>query len=312
MASEPQTDNRPIIAIVGPTATGKTAVAIGVGQALGAEIISADSQAVYRGMDIGTAKPTLQERQAVPFHLVDVADPDEAFNVSRFKRLAIEALASIRSRGLLPIVAGGTGLYVRALLEDFGLTETPSDPCVREKLNAEAEKLGAGALHIRLSSVDAVSANRIHPNDRVRIVRALEVYERTGVPISVQQARDAELRHPRPARKFGLTVARDQLYARIESRVDAMLAAGLVEEVRGLHAKSDMPLPASLQSLGYKEIIACLMGECDLVEAIKQNTKRFAKRQLTWFRADPEITWIDTADLSQDEVVSRIVTELRA
>jgi len=305
----------PIIAIVGPTATGKTAVAISVSAALGGEIISADSQAVYRGMDIGTAKPDTVERARIPFHLLDAANPDEPFTVARFRELAEAALLGIRKRGRQPLLAGGTGLYVKALLENYGLTETPADPVIRERLNAEAAQSGAPALHARLEQADPAAAARIHPNDRIRIVRALEVLERTGVPISVQQARDAETRTRRPSVKFGLTAAREVLYAAIDQRVDKMIAKGLVQEIQDLLAKGYTEDLAPLRSLGYKEICAYLRGQIDLetaVSEIKLNTRRFAKRQLTWFRADSEITWIDVEGRSIDQIAKEILSQLEA
>jgi tRNA dimethylallyltransferase len=308
-------DERPIIAIVGPTATGKTDVGVLVAQAVGGEIISADSHAVYRGMDIGTAKPDATQRAAVPFHLIDVADPDEAFNVAQFKSLAVEALESIRRRAQRPLVVGGTGLYVRALLEDYGLTETPADPALRNALDAEARKHGAPALHARLSEVDPKAAERIHPNDRVRIVRALEVYERTGIPISAQQAQDAQSRRPRPSIRFGLTASREVLFERIDKRVDHMVEAALEQEVRSLLDDGYGSEHPALRSLGYNEMVAFIQGQTTLneaVQAIKTNTRRFAKRQLTWFRADRELTWIDVGPMSTEQVAERILAGLPA
>jgi len=313
--SEQTSEAAPIIAIVGPTATGKTATGVLVAQALDGEIISADSMAVYRGMDIGTAKPTPEERAAVRFHLIDVADPGEPFHVARFKELAEAALSDIRARGRRPLVVGGTGLYVRALLEDFGLTETAADPVLRAALETEANAHGVPALHARLAGVDPVAAARIHPNDRVRIVRALEVYERTGVPISAQQAQDAARRRRRSARKFALTAPREELYRRIDARVEAMIAAGLLEEVKRLLARGYTSAQAPLRSLGYKEMVAYLQGEGDLptaIQTIKQNTRRFAKRQLTWFRADPELVWVDVGGLSAAQAATAILQRLAA
>jgi tRNA dimethylallyltransferase len=306
-------EREPILAIVGPTATGKTDVGFHVARAIGGEIISADSMAVYRGMDVGTAKPETGLREVVRFHGIDVADPDEAFHVARFKSLAEQALEGIWARGARPIVVGGTGLYVRALLEDFGLTETPADPLLRSRLDEEAARLGPTALHARLAEVDPAAAARIHPNDRVRIVRALEVFERTGVPISQQQALDAARRLPRPARKFALTAAREELYRRIDIRVDAMMVRGLEEEVRDLLERGYTAAHAPLRSLGYKEMIDYLSGECDralAVAAIKQNTRRFARRQLTWFRTDPELFWIDVGDKTAEQVAGIILSNL--
>lgn len=312
-APETTVEEQPIIAIVGPTATGKTSTAVHVARTVGGEIISADSMAVYRGMDIGTAKPTAEERAAVPFHLIDIVEPDQPFNVALFKEMAEEALAAIRARGRRPLVVGGTGLYVRVLLNDFGLTETAADPRLREALEAEAASRGAPALHARLAAVDPEAAARIHPNDRVRIVRALEVYERTGVGISVRQAEDARRRRPKSAYRFALTAGREELYRRIDARVDAMLAAGLEEEVRGLFARGFGPTLPPLRSLGYKEMGAYVRGECSLEEAvctIKQSTRRFAKRQLTWFRAEQNLIWIDVSEISPEQAAHAILSRL--
>ncbi len=305
----------PILAILGPTATGKTEVGIRLAEALGGEIISADSLAVYRGLDIGTAKPDSIERARIPFHLIDVSDPDAPFTVARFKALAEEALRGIRARGRRPLLVGGTGLYVKALLEDYGLTSTPGNPAIRERLDSEAAERGSPALHERLAKVDSSAAAKIHPNDRVRIVRALEVYERTGVPISVQQARDAENRSPCACIKFALSAARETLYARIDRRVDAMLAHGLVDEVRGLLEGGYPDSLPPLRSLGYKEICAYLRGDTDLdtaVSEIKLNTRRFAKRQWTWFRADHEIIWIDVEHRSTEQVAAVVLSHMEA
>lgn len=300
-----------ITAIVGPTALGKTSVAVCLAHMLGGEIVSADSVAVYRGLDIGAAKPTAEERAQVRFHVVDVADPDEPFTVAHFKELALKALREIAERGAVPLVVGGTGLYVRVLLDDYGLVQTPADPRVRAELAAEADRLGAGALHQRLCVLDPVAAARIHPNDRVRIIRALEVVNVSGVPISELQARDAAGRRPLPSRRIGFTANREWLYRRINNRVDAMVAAGLREEVTGLLEKGYPPNLRSLMTLGYKEMVAHVLGHASLdetVDLIKRNTRKFAKRQLTWFRADRTIQWMDVTGREPTEVAARIAT----
>jgi tRNA dimethylallyltransferase len=305
----------PVVAVVGPTATGKTETGILLAEALGGEIISADSQAVYRGMDVGTAKPDVTERARIPFHLIDVADPDESFSVARFKELAVAALDSIRERRKRPLVVGGTGLYVKVLLEDYGLTATAADPVLRAKLDADAAQYGVPALHKRLEAVDPEAVARIHPNDRIRIVRALEVFERTGEPISVQQQRDRSGRQRLPAVKFGLTANRDTLSERINQRVDAMVTKGLVGEVEELLRSGYSEAHPPLRSLGYKEICAHLRGEMELnqaIEDIKSNTRRFAKRQMTWFRADPEIRWIDITGRAPADVADEILTRLKS
>ncbi len=269
--------------------------------------------AVYRFMDVGTAKPGRAERAAVPFHLIDVAEPDEGFNVARFNSLAHEKLIGIRERGRIPIVAGGTGLYVRALLQGFGLTSTPPDMELRTSLERHAEEHGTAALHERLVAVDPEAALKIHANDRIRIIRALEVCLRTGRPISAQHATDAAHRRPLDALKFGLTVDRKELDRRIDARVDRMVADGLEREVRILIGRGFDPSLSSMRSLGYKEMAAFVTGEMELpeaVEAIKKNTRRFAKRQLTWFRAEKDITWIDVGGKTPSEIAGEILARM--
>jgi tRNA dimethylallyltransferase len=283
------------LVILGPTATGKTAVGILLAEALDGEIISADSGAVYRGLDIGTAKPTPEEQQRVRFHLIDVVDPDEVFTASRFRELALEAIESIRARGKRVLIVGGTGLYLRVLLHGFSLAPPPASPEIRERLMAECKTLGTHAMHARLKQVDPVAAARIHPNDAVRIVRALEVYEATGVPISQWQRRaESEL----PSLKVGLTMPRQQLYARIDARVDQMMAQGFLQEVQNLLQKGyNKDLPA-LKGLGYRHMIEYLEGRLSLEEAVrlwKRDTRRFAKRQMTWFRKEPGVHWLDAS-----------------
>jgi tRNA dimethylallyltransferase len=308
-------DATPPVVLVGPTATGKTAAAILLAERIGGEIINADSMQVYREMDIGTAKPTPEEQARVPFHLLDVVTPDMPFNVSEWKQRAENALSDIVARGNRPLVCGGTGMYVRALLDDWTLAETPADPKRRERLENEAKTLGSTGLHERLQQVDPTTAARLHPNDTVRIVRALEVYEATGTPMSLSLAKDQEARPTRPAIRLGLTLPRPELYARIEARVDAMLAAGLVEEVRHLLAQGYSAELSPLKSLGYKEIITYLRGETDFdtaVAEIKQNTRRFAKRQQTWFRADRLIHWFDVSALDSATVAEHLLEMMDA
>ncbi len=303
------------IVLVGPTATGKTAAAVALAECLNGEIINADSMQVYRGMDIGTAKPNAEERARARFHLLDRVAPDQPFTVADWKARAEAAIAEIADRGHWPIVCGGTGLYIRALLDDWTLATTPANLSLRSALRAELEQMGAPALHARLQTVDPAAAARLHPNDAVRIVRALEVYEATGRPISDYQAQDRVTRPPRPAYRLGLTLPRPILYERIEARVETMLAAGLDAEVRGLLAQGYSPVLGPLRSLGYKEMVSAICGEIDRATAIaqiKQNTRRFAKRQLTWFRADPHIFWIDVSALSSATVAKHICEQIHA
>ncbi|MEN3002136.1 MAG: tRNA (adenosine(37)-N6)-dimethylallyltransferase MiaA [Armatimonadota bacterium] len=281
--------------ILGPTAVGKTEVGLQVAECIDAEIISADSAAVYRGMDIGTAKPTPAERARVRFHLIDVADPDEPFTAAKFRELALEAIRDIQARGKRVLIVGGTGLYLRVLLHGFSLAPPPRDPELRRQLQQQAQQQGLHTLYERLQKVDPQAAARIHPNDAVRIIRALEVYEMTGQPISAWQARaESEL----PALKFGLTMPRPLLYRRIDARVDQMMAQGFLHEVQNLLSKGyNKDLPA-LKGLGYRHLIAHLMGEMGLDEAVRQwkrDTRRFAKRQMTWFRREPGVHWLDAS-----------------
>jgi len=287
--------SEPLYVILGPTAVGKTEVGLHVAERLGAEIISADSAAVYRGMDIGTAKPTLEERARVPVHLIDVVEPDEPFTAAKFRELALEAIRDIQARGKRVLIVGGTGLYLRVLLHGFSLAPPPSDPALRRHLQQQVQQEGLTALYERLQRIDPAAAARIHPHDAVRIMRALEVYEMTGKPISEWQSRaKSEL----PALKFGLTMPRPLLYRRINERVDQMMAQGFLQEVQNLLSKGyNRELPA-LKGLGYRYLIAYLMGEMGLDEAVQQwkrDTRRFAKRQMTWFRREPGVHWLDAS-----------------
>jgi tRNA dimethylallyltransferase len=310
-----KTLDKRLVAVVGPTASGKTAAAHELAKRAGAEIISADSMAIYRGMDIGTAKPTLEERQEVPYHLVDVVDPDEVFTVADYQDCAVEAIEDIIARGRLPVIAGGTGLYIRAVIDGLNIPASGIDPELRARLKQEADEKGGERLHKRLAEVDPVTAKRLHPNDVKRIIRALEVYEQSGRPMSeiVEETKPKAPRYP-GAILYGLTMDREKLYHRIEDRIDEQIERGLVEEVRQLlDSGYDVDLPA-MQGLGYKEIAAYLKGESDLnsaIQTLKQSTRRFAKRQYTWFRADKRIRWIDVNDITPFEVAGIIEKELR-
>lgn len=295
----------PLLVITGPTATGKTAVGIEVARRVDGEIISADSMMVYRGMDIGTAKPTLAERKGVPHHLIDVVDPGEDFSVATFQTLAEALIREISGRGRLPILVGGTGLYIRAVLEGYRFTGGV-DRELRRRLAAEARRFGPAYLHERLRGVDPETAARLHPNDLKRIIRALEVFYGTGTPVS--RGASAGGGPGYDALVFGLFLERRELYRRIEERVDAMLAAGLVEEVRRLLEGGLRRDATAMQALGYKELAAYLAGEVSLEEAVcllKRNTRRFAKRQLTWFRREERIRWLDVAKYPSPQAVAK-------
>jgi tRNA dimethylallyltransferase len=281
-----------VVALVGPTGVGKTDVGVALAAACDAEIVNADSRQVFRRLDIGSAKPTPAQRALVPHHLVDVVDPDERFDCARFRELAVAAIDDIVARGKRVLVVGGTGLYVKALLR--GLFAGPSrDAVLRADLERE-EAAAPGSLHRHLAAVDPTAAARLHPHDHVRLIRAVEVYRLTGRPISAWQAEHAFAGCAFDSLTLGLTLPRAELYARIAARCQAMVDAGLVDEVRALYAAGlDPDLPA-LRSPGYQEIGAYVRGRCDLPTAVArmaQVTRRLAKRQLTWFGADRSITW---------------------
>ncbi len=303
-----------LVGIVGPTATGKTAAGICLAETLEGEIISADSMAVYRGMDIGTAKPTPEEQRAVRFHLIDVVRPDEEFSAAVFRSLAGDAFTDIIARGKAPILVGGTGMYVKALTGGFNIPEVAPDRALRDRLKEDAERSGGECLLEQLRAVDPTSASRLHPRDLKRIIRALEVFQATGRPISYFHETMGTVEVAYGVKMFGLTMSRPALYERIERRVDGMIEAGLVEEVRRLLDQGYDPGLPAMKGLGYKQIAGYLLGEYDLrtaVELLKRDTRRFAKRQLTWFRADPGIRWLDVEGRSAEKVAETIAAELR-
>jgi len=301
--------------LVGPTASGKTEVGVLAAQALGAEVISLDSMAVYRGMDIGTAKPTAEQRSRVPFHLVDILAPSEEFSAGDYVRLALAAVAEIQSRGRRPLFVGGTPMYLKRLLE--GVFRGPrADWEFRRALRGRARQEGTEALHGELARVDPEAARRIHANDLRRVERALEVHHLTGRPISeLQRENRGALTGPR--RIAGLRRSREDLYERIDERVERMWADGLVEEVRRLvQARGFSPLSRSAsQALGYREVLRHLAGELSSEEAkelTQRHTRQFAKRQLTWFRSLPDIHWVDVGpDDPAADICARVLSALR-
>ena len=299
-----------LLCLLGPTAVGKTEIAIELAQRLNAEIVSVDSRQIYRQMDIGTAKPTPEEQQAARHHLIDCVNISQSFSVADYQRLADTAITDIRNRGKRVLLVGGAGLYFRAVVD--GLFEGPgADPILRKRLEGEAAQHGVDALHERLRACDPVSADRIHPNNIVRVVRALEVYELTGTPMSELQQQWHPEKQRYPFIAFCLTMQRARLYRRIEQRVDVMLANGLIAEVEALLAAGYSRDTVALQSFGYRELIAYLDGECTYIEAVsqlKQNTRRFAKRQLTWFRKDTRLEWIDRE--STPDIVGNILERI--
>lgn len=280
-----------VVVILGPTATGKSYCAIEVAKRFNGEIISGDSMLVYKEMNIGTAKPTADELKAVPHHLVDILPPDASFNVVDFVEQAKTLIADINSRGRLPIIAGGTGLYIKALLEDYAFNSVDEDTELRRSLEAEAEACGTEALHKRLAELDPEAAERIHPNNVRRVVRALESALR-GDTISQQGAEES----PYDALVFGLNMERSALYERINRRVDLMLEAGLEQEVRRLLEQGVSPECQSMQSIGYRQMVWYLNGSMsyeDAVDKLKQATRNFAKRQVTWYKKMPYINWLE-------------------
>lgn len=284
-----------LVIIQGPTASGKSELALRLAAQFGGEVVNADSMQVYRRMDIGTAKPSRDQRERVRHHLIDIVEPDEPFSAADFCSRADAAIADIHARGKRIFLVGGTGLYIKTLTR--GLVDSPGgDEKVRSELEEAARREGLEALHRRLAAVDPASAARLHPNDRIRIVRALEVYLQTGRPLSEWQDAHRFSEDRYDCLTLAISVERELLYRRIEERVDRMLDEGLVEEVKGLVAAGFAPTLKSMGAIGYKEICAHLAGECTLVEAvelIKKNTRNYAKRQMTWFRKSPEIIWVE-------------------
>jgi tRNA dimethylallyltransferase len=296
-----------LLVIVGPTAAGKTALSLHLAEALAGEVISADSRLFYRGMDIGTAKPTPEERARVPHHLIDIADPDETVGLAEFREQASAAIVGVQSRGKLPLLVGGTGQYVRAVVEGWQIPRAPPDPDLRAALEIQAEREGAGALHARLADLDPVAAERIDPRNVRRVIRALEVCLITGQPISEQQRK-----HPPayPIVQIGLTRTRPDLYARVDRRVEAMVDAGLADEVRQLiDAGFSWDLPA-MSGLGYVQFRPYFEGRASLEEVaaeIKRATRRFIRQQYNWFRlSDPAIRWFDVSDADSQEIETRV------
>jgi tRNA dimethylallyltransferase len=285
-----------LIVICGPTASGKTSLAIDLAESFGAEIISADSRQVYRGMDIGTAKATAEERLRVPHHLIDMVDPDRNFTAADFVGLARKTIVEIDARGHLPMLVGGTGLYIRALTE--GLLPAPgADKELRDRLLARESMEGEGTLHRHLKEIDPVLAARLHPRDRIRIIRAIEVFSLTGRRLSELQEAHAFAEHPYRVLSLGLAPHRDDLYYAIDIRVEAMMAAGLLDEVRALLARGYSSHLKAMRTIGYRECLQHLEGELSLDETvahIQQASRRYAKRQLTWFRKDKSIIWVDS------------------
>ncbi len=296
---------KPLVAIVGPTATGKTELSIRLAQEIGGEIVNADSRQVYRYMDIGTAKPTAEDRSKIPHHLLDVVDPDEDFSLALYQDMAGRAIEDIHRRGRIPVLVGGSGQYVWAILEGWSAPEVPPDPAFREELELKSITEGGDILYRQLQEVDPESAGKIDPRNIRRVIRALEVFRITG-------KRFSELRTKTPpdfnVRIVGITVERDELYRRIDARVDAMVKHGFIDEVRSLLDRGYSPDLPAMSSLGYREIGGYLKGELSLPEAceqIKFTTHRFARNQYAWFRANDErIRWFDIDQTPVARIIS--------
>jgi len=284
-----------IIVICGPTGSGKTSFAIEMAREFNGEIISADSMQVYRYMDIGTAKPTTDERARVRHHLIDIIDPVESFDAAQFAKSAHKVIIELHGRGIIPFVVGGTGLYIKALVHGL-FRAKPADKKIRMRLNEEATVHGTDFIYKKLKECDLDSAERIHPNDTYRIIRALEIYETTEKAISKYHREHKFADSPFKVLKIGLQINRDALYDRINRRVDAMVDAEFVDEVKGLLEKGYSADLKSMQAIGYRHMIDFIEGRISWDEALrtlKRDTRRYAKRQLTWFRADPEIVWVE-------------------
>ncbi len=297
-----------ILVIVGPTGAGKTDTAVQVAHAVGGEILTADSMQVYRGMDIGTAKPTRDERQGIPHHLIDLVAPDAEFSVAEYVALADRLIADISARGRVPIVAGGTGFYINALIDRWEFPPQPANLAFRERMKAEAAEQGAEALHAQLCDIDPVSAARLHVNDIKRVIRALEVYHLTGRPLSTFQYKTKggeqagrHLDDGEPDQRyrplfFGLTLPREVLYQRLAQRVSTQLDAGLLDEVRRLYEHGYGPELSAMKGITYRQLLGYLRGDYDFATAVElmvRDNRHYAKRQYTWFNADPRIHWLD-------------------
>jgi tRNA dimethylallyltransferase len=301
----------PLLVIAGPTGVGKTATAVALGARVPLEVVSADSRQVYRFMDAATGKPTPAERAAVRHHLVDVVDPDDRYQAARFRRDAATAIADIHRRGRLPVVVGGTGLYIRALLRGLD-PAPPADPAFRHELAAVAAREGRGALHARLAATAPAVAHRLHPNDQVRVMRALERLRDPASPLDEVRWREAGDDYD--VLYVGLTMARASLIPRLEARAAAMARAGLVEEVGALLRRGYDPALSALQGIGYREFVRVVRGELDAAAAVRlmqRETVRYARRQGTWFAREPDIEWFDvTVDNDAARTAARIERRL--
>lgn len=304
---EKSTEKIPVIVVCGPTASGKTAVGVELALRLGGEVVSADSMQIYKGLAISTAKPSFEEMKGVPHHLMDFLEPDEPFSVADYVKMARECISDIRSRGKLPIIVGGTGLYINSLIDNISFDHIVSDDSLRKELEEEAEKMGKEHMHEKLRSLDPQAAESIHPNNVIRVIRAIEMCLLSGRTGSENREESRKNESPYEPCMIGLSCFdRQVLYDRINRRVDKMFEDGLEAEVRAVYEK--YKLRTAFNAIGFKEMIPYFEGECSLEEAadkIKQESRHYAKRQLTWFRRDARITWVDTANSEQfDGIIS--------
>lgn len=309
-------EKKPLVILTGPTAVGKTKLSIALAKTIGGEIISADSVQVYRHMDIGSAKITETEKENVTHHLIDVLEPTEEFDIVRFQMLAKQAMEEIYGRGHIPILVGGTGFYIQSVVYDIDFSGHDEQSRLRERLAEQAKTPeGIHALHEKLREVDPVSADCIHENNRKRVIRALEFYEENGVPISAHNAAQREKQSPYAFCYFVLNDRREILYERIDQRVDEMMEQGLLSEVAELKRRGCTRDMVSMQGLGYKELLAYLDGEIALEEAvyrIKRDTRHFAKRQITWFKREKEVIWLDRQEFAgNQEILAHMLDCLR-
>lgn len=305
---------KPLIVIGGPTACGKTGFSIRLAKEIGGEVISADSMQIYRYMDIGTAKVTPEEADGIPHYLIDELNPDEEYNVMLFQQKAKAYMEEIWAKGRIPILVGGTGFYINALLYDNDFTETENDSSYREECYRIAKEEGAEVLYARLQEIDPAYAKNIHANNVKRVTRALEYHYLTGQKFSEHNAEQKEKESPYNAAVLLLTMERETLYARIEQRIDLMMEQGLLAEVKGLLEKGYSPDLVSMQGIGYKEFVPYFRGECTLEEAVvqlKTNTRRFAKRQLTWFKRQIDGLWIDMSKTDWVDAMAEAMTYFR-
>ena len=295
---------KPLIVLTGPTAIGKTSLSISLAKAVNGEIISADSMQVYKYMDIGSAKIRPEEMKGVPHYLVDVLEPEEEFHIVKFQQMAKAAMEEIYGKGKIPILVGGTGFYIQAVTRDIDFTEAKQEDAYRSELEALAEEKGAEYLHEMLQKADPASAESIHAHNVKRVIRALEFYHQNGTPISAHNEEQKAQESPYNLAYFVLNGPREILYDRIDRRVDQMLEEGLVKEVEKLKEMGCHRGMVSMQGLGYKEILACLEGEYPLEEAVrilKRDTRHFAKRQLTWFRREKDVIWVNKEEFNWNE-----------